>query len=53
MEGLSFDETERNQLIPQCEADLPSGIRFGRVDVSCEGWNGPGDSNILHGKLKC
>ncbi|KAI9635608.1 uncharacterized protein MKK02DRAFT_44300 [Dioszegia hungarica] len=33
----------------KCEADLPTGLRFGKVDVSCEGWERPGDSNILHG----
>ncbi|POY74970.1 hypothetical protein BMF94_1946 [Rhodotorula taiwanensis] len=33
----------------KCEADLPSGLRFGEVDVSCEGWDGPNDPNILRG----
>lgn len=33
----------------KCEADLPSGFRFGDVDVSCEGWDGPDDPNILRG----
>ncbi|KAG8687517.1 hypothetical protein FRC08_011924, partial [Ceratobasidium sp. 394] len=23
----------------KCEADLPSSLRFGRLDVSCEGWD--------------
>lgn len=33
----------------QCEADLPEALRFGRVEVSCEGWSGPGDSYVLKG----
>ncbi|KWU45234.1 DUF1183-domain-containing protein [Rhodotorula sp. JG-1b] len=33
----------------KCDADLPSGLRFGDVDVSCEGWDGPDDPNILRG----
>ncbi|GAA5982778.1 hypothetical protein JCM10908_006781 [Rhodotorula pacifica] len=33
----------------KCEADLPSGFRFGEVAVSCEGWDGPDDPNILRG----
>lgn len=31
----------------KCEADLPEALRFGRVEVSCEGWNGPGDAYIM------
>ncbi|KAH9933645.1 uncharacterized protein BXZ73DRAFT_46289 [Epithele typhae] len=33
----------------KCEADLPEALRFGRVEVSCEGWDGPGDSYVLKG----
>ncbi|KAG9011090.1 hypothetical protein FRB94_009233 [Tulasnella sp. JGI-2019a] len=33
----------------KCEADLPSALRFGRVDVSCEGWLSSGDSYVLKG----
>lgn len=33
----------------KCEADLPESLRFGRVEVSCEGWSRPGDSYVLKG----
>ncbi|OSC98530.1 DUF1183-domain-containing protein [Trametes coccinea BRFM310] len=33
----------------KCEADLPDSLRFGKVEVSCEGWSGPGDSYVLKG----
>lgn len=33
----------------KCEADLPDSLRFGRVEVSCEGWSGPGDPYVLKG----
>ncbi|OCH94863.1 DUF1183-domain-containing protein [Obba rivulosa] len=33
----------------KCEADLPEALRFGRVEVSCEGWDGPGDPYVLKG----
>ena len=33
----------------KCEADLPESLRLGRVQVSCEGWTGPGDSYVLKG----
>ncbi|KAI0762059.1 hypothetical protein BC629DRAFT_1544677 [Irpex lacteus] len=33
----------------KCEADLPEALRFGRVEVSCEGWSGPGDPFVLKG----
>ncbi|KAI0270323.1 hypothetical protein BGY98DRAFT_1010348 [Russula aff. rugulosa BPL654] len=33
----------------QCETDLPESLRLGRVQVSCEGWSGPGDSYVLKG----
>ncbi|KAG2035284.1 hypothetical protein BDR03DRAFT_963152, partial [Suillus americanus] len=35
----------------QCEADLPSSLRFDRVEVSCEGWNGPGDPYGMKGPI--
>ncbi|KAG6813403.1 hypothetical protein H0H92_011381 [Tricholoma furcatifolium] len=31
----------------KCEADLPDTLRFGRVEVSCEGWSKPGDPYVL------
>jgi hypothetical protein len=34
---------------PKCETDLPESLRLGRVQVSCEGWSGPGDSYVLRG----
>jgi hypothetical protein len=34
----------------KCETDLPESLRLGRVQVSCEGWSGPGDSHVLKGK---
>ncbi|GAA6033446.1 hypothetical protein JCM8097_001398 [Rhodosporidiobolus ruineniae] len=33
----------------KCEADLPRGVRFGGVQVGCEGWDGPDDPFILRG----
>ncbi|BGP43882.1 hypothetical protein JCM10450v2_008081 [Rhodotorula kratochvilovae] len=33
----------------KCEADLPRGVRFGEVQVGCEGWDGPDDTYILRG----
>jgi len=33
----------------KCEADLPDSLRFGRVEVSCEGWSKPGDPYVLKG----
>ncbi|TRM64220.1 hypothetical protein BD626DRAFT_491139 [Schizophyllum amplum] len=33
----------------KCQADLPEALRFGRVDVSCEGYSRPGDSHVLKG----
>ncbi|KAJ7773333.1 hypothetical protein B0H16DRAFT_1511956 [Mycena metata] len=33
----------------KCEADLPESLRFGRVEVSCEGWSRAGDPFILKG----
>lgn len=43
--------TVREADLCQCDADLPEGMRFGRVEVSCEGWTRSGDPNILQGKL--
>jgi len=33
----------------KCQADLPSKLRLGRTEVSCEGWAGPGDNHVLKG----
>jgi hypothetical protein len=33
----------------QCEADLPSRLKLGRVQVSCEGYSHPDDPYILRG----
>ncbi|KAF8806995.1 DUF1183-domain-containing protein [Phlegmacium glaucopus] len=33
----------------KCETDLPDSLRFGRVEVSCEGWSRPGDPYVLKG----
>ncbi|KAH8094558.1 hypothetical protein BXZ70DRAFT_364659 [Cristinia sonorae] len=33
----------------RCEADLPEALRLGRIQVSCEGWSGPGDPYVLKG----
>ncbi|KAJ7455392.1 DUF1183-domain-containing protein [Mycena galericulata] len=33
----------------KCEADLPESLRFGRVQVSCEGWSRAGDPYVLKG----
>ncbi|KAF8635182.1 hypothetical protein AX15_000514 [Amanita polypyramis BW_CC] len=33
----------------KCEADLPDSLRFGKVEVSCEGWSGPGDPYVMKG----
>ncbi|KAF7970633.1 hypothetical protein HWV62_23575 [Athelia sp. TMB] len=33
----------------KCEADLPQALRFGRVEVGCEGWSGRGDEYVLKG----
>jgi len=32
-----------------CKADLPEKLRFGRIDVSCEGWDHPGDPFVMKG----
>lgn len=58
MEGLRFLSTFIWAFIwtfwtycfSQCEADLPDTLRFGRVEVSCEGWSRPGDPYVLKGK---
>jgi hypothetical protein len=36
-------------LCVKCETDLPESLRLGRVQVSCEGWSGPGDPYVLKG----
>ncbi|KAH7106614.1 DUF1183-domain-containing protein [Auriculariales sp. MPI-PUGE-AT-0066] len=33
----------------KCEADLPTSLRMGRVEVGCEGWSRPGDPYVLKG----
>ncbi|KAI5630475.1 store-operated calcium entry-associated regulatory factor isoform X1, partial [Silurus asotus] len=33
----------------ECKADMDNWYRFGKVEVSCEGYNNPGDSYILRG----
>ncbi|GAA5943394.1 uncharacterized protein JCM15063_002934 [Sporobolomyces koalae] len=33
----------------KCQAELPNGIKFGQVEVGCEGWDGPDDEYILRG----
>ncbi|WWC58995.1 uncharacterized protein I303_101541 [Kwoniella dejecticola CBS 10117] len=33
----------------RCDTDLPSSLRLGKVDVSCEGWSRSGDMNVLQG----
>jgi hypothetical protein len=32
-----------------CNADLPSSLAFGPLEVVCEGWSKAGDSNVLAG----
>ncbi len=36
-------------LLSKCEADLPEALRFGKVEVSCEGWSRAGDPYVLKG----
>ncbi|KAK4696531.1 hypothetical protein P7C70_g8363, partial [Phenoliferia sp. Uapishka_3] len=33
----------------KCEADLPTGYRFGSVEVGCEGWENSDDPYIVKG----
>lgn len=44
-------QTGSDGVSPQwaCEADLPEGLRFGPLEVVCEGWSGPGDDQVLAG----
>lgn len=42
----------KSQLL-QCEADLPESLKFGKVQVSCEGSDGPRDSYVLKGREYC
>lgn len=37
---------------PQCQADLPPSMRLGRVEVSCEGYTHPDDTNVLKGQYQ-
>ena len=39
--------------LSQCEADLPEKLRFGKIDVSCEGWAKAGDPYVLKGTHLC
>ncbi|KIY73941.1 DUF1183-domain-containing protein, partial [Cylindrobasidium torrendii FP15055 ss-10] len=32
-----------------CEAESPDILRFGKVEVGCEGWTQPGDAYVLEG----
>lgn len=47
--SMFTDEVNASQVTPQCEADLPEALRFGRVEVSCEGWSAAGDPFVLKG----
>jgi len=38
-----------SDILWKCSADLPSTLRFGKIDVSCEGWSRPGDNYVLEG----
>lgn len=38
-------------VVLKCEADLPEKLRFGRIDVSCEGWSKAGDPYVLKGAV--
>ncbi|XP_052402227.1 store-operated calcium entry-associated regulatory factor isoform X1 [Carassius gibelio] len=33
----------------ECKADMDNAYRFGRVEVSCEGYNSPNDAYVLRG----
>ncbi|RIA88959.1 hypothetical protein C1645_218112 [Glomus cerebriforme] len=33
----------------KCEADLPKSLKFGRLKVTCEGYEHPNDQNVLKG----
>ncbi|WOO77906.1 Store-operated calcium entry-associated regulatory factor [Vanrija pseudolonga] len=33
----------------KCEADLVDGVKFGPLEVVCEGWSRAGDTNVLAG----
>ncbi|KZP11055.1 DUF1183-domain-containing protein [Athelia psychrophila] len=45
-ENIGGDGTEVEW---KCDADLPEALRFGRVEVSCEGYSRPGDPYVLKG----
>lgn len=36
-------------MLTQCEAELPQGLSFGAVRVSCEGWKSADDDYVLRG----
>ncbi|KAH0571558.1 SOCE-associated regulatory factor of calcium homoeostasis [Spironucleus salmonicida] len=36
-------------IIWKCNSNLPKGFKFSNTQVSCEGWNGPGDKLIVPG----
>lgn len=38
-----------NDIQWECKADMPSNYKFGRLEVSCEGYDYPNDDNILTG----
>lgn len=40
---------DRGQVQWRCEADLPAEARFGHIEVVCEGYERPGDTDILKG----
>lgn len=49
MIGVSILPQKEPKISCQCQGDLPSSLRFGELKVDCEGWEGSGDTNILHG----
>lgn len=44
--NMGFDGNDVNW---KCEADFPSGLKFGQTTVSCEGYRNPNDEYILAG----
>lgn len=38
-----------NDINWKCEADLPSSLKLGRVEVGCEGWSNSNDPYVLKG----
>ncbi|ORX36145.1 hypothetical protein BD324DRAFT_526643 [Kockovaella imperatae] len=45
--NMGEDDTGSTQW--RCDADMPNGFRFGKIEVSCEGWSKPGDRFITPG----